>query len=68
MKFQYLPYMIYSKGSLMWTPEGRAKSVHISEPSTVVHTWCCGHSDYGQVYCYIGLYRKNKRAGEKVST
>ncbi len=34
---------IYSRVSLMWTPKGRAKSVHISEPSTVVDTLCCGH-------------------------
>ncbi len=33
----------YSRVPLMWTPKGRAKSVHISEPSTVVDTLCCGH-------------------------
>ncbi len=40
----------------MLTPLGRAESVHISEPSTEVDTLYCGH-----------LYRKNKRAGRKVS-
>ena len=40
----------------MWTPKGRAKSVHISKSSTVVDILCCGH-----------IYRKNKRAGQKVS-
>ncbi len=39
----------------MWTSLGRAESVHISEPSTVVDT----------LYCR--LYRENKRAGRKVS-
>ncbi len=34
---------IYSRVPLMWTPKGRVKSVHISEPSTVVDTLCCGH-------------------------
>ena len=33
----------YSRVPLMWTPKGRAKSVHISEPSTVVDTLTCGH-------------------------
>ena len=30
----------------MWTPKGRAKSVHISELSTVVDTLSCGHLEY----------------------
>ena len=38
----YNMYMC-SRVPLMWTPKGRAKSVHISEPSTVVDTLCCGH-------------------------
>ncbi len=33
----------YSRVPLMWTPKGRAKSVHISEPSTVVDALSCGH-------------------------
>ncbi len=41
---------------LMWTPKDRAKSVHISEPSTVVDTLCCGL-----------IYGKNKQAEQKVS-
>ncbi len=37
---------IYSRVPLMRTPNGRAKSVHISEPSAVVDTLSCGHLDY----------------------
>ena len=43
----------------MWTPQGRVKSVHISEPSTVV--------DRDPVLQTPGLYRKNKWSGRKVS-
>ena len=50
---------VYSRVPLIWTPKGLAKSVHISELSTVVDTLSCGH--------IIVLYRKNKRAGQKVS-
>ncbi len=53
----WLKFHIYSRVPLMWTPLGRAESVHISEPSTVVDALYCGH-----------LYRKNKRAERKVST
>ncbi len=41
----------------MWTPKGPAKSVHISEPSTVVDTLCCGHIIISQAmpkHDYIG--------------
>ena len=34
---------IYSRVPLMWTPKGGAKSVHVSEPSTVVDTLSCRH-------------------------
>ncbi len=49
----------------MWTPKGRTKSVHNSEVSTLVKLTT--------VFCLImhnliGLYRENKRAGQKVST
>ena len=44
----------YSRTSLMWTPEGRPKSVHNSEVSTVL-----------RLMKYIG---KTERAGGKVST
>ncbi len=49
---------IYSRVPLMWTPKGRAKSVHISEPSTVVDTLSCGHLEHD----YIGkINRPDKK-------
>ena len=42
LKLKMSPFA-YSRVPLMWTPKGRTKSVHISEPSTVVDTLSCGH-------------------------
>ena len=52
---------IYSRTSLMWTAEGRTKSVHNGEVSTLVKLGVA--TDH--TTAYIG---KTKRAGRKVST
>ena len=40
----------YSRVPLMWTLKRRAKSVHISEPSTVVDTLSCRYLDYIELH------------------
>ncbi len=42
----------------MWTPKGRAKSDHISEPSTVVDTLCCGHINHDYIVKINGPGKK----------
>ncbi len=50
----------------MWTPKGRAKSVHNSEVSTLVKLGVATLVKLGVAMGH--RYKENKQAGQKVST